>query len=492
MIRCRPSLTFPGPVFLVMGFISMLTLFAPATHASPTLSVEQPVYFLSPDEEPLLVAPGSYQVEVADAWLKLIPHEGGRAEALLLHAQSGTHGEELATPKVLLIPVEEQPDIRQLTLLLPDGTDLEAVGSMTGVWPRALLKGHLSGNISQRNPQLRPDLVITSYNHETNFLQVKNIGNAPAVFSQGGPLVSWFAEAPGGTVPAGGVIQPGQTITLNQSPPAAPPVGLRSWYCPGPVDPTQYAYIYPYSWPYALPQPNGPEGYSKSVLLVDPENRVQESNEVNNVYVASRPNPHQSVLQGSGSPDLIVSSVATNIQNQNGRWLTIGIKNIGSKTGYWCAKRDLNSNFAIGPELLKAYVDGSDIVANSPLTWTYSQSEPLILDPGEELTETKFFLRDATQNQYGIWSNGLQPGCHEVRLVLNRKSEFEGDRTCNNETFYHYASGGASCGTMKIMHTSSCTPLQRQPLSQKNELLRSPSQRPSLPSDLIQQKKTTP
>jgi hypothetical protein len=510
MIRCRPFFAFLSSVFLVMGFMSTLALFAQAAHASPTLSLEQPVYFLSPDEEPLLINPGTYEIEAAEAWLKLIPHAGGRTEALLLNAQSGTHGEKLATPKVLLTPIEEQPDLRQLTLLLPDGTGLEAVGSTSGVWPRALRKSRLSRSLLQRKQSILsqrvapttqrpatpsgPDLVITSYDVQTNVLQVKNIGNAPAVFSQGGPLVSWFTNAPGNNVPAGGVIQPGQTITLDRTPPNNPAFKWLHWYCPGPADPTQYAFIN-YTWEYSLPRPNGPEGYSQSALLVDPDNRAPESNEVNNVYVVSRPNPHQTVLQGSGNPDLIVSSVTVGpyVESGHGRSLNIRVKNVGSRTAYSCGKKISNSDQSSGAELLHGYVDGSDhfvphghTTANSLMIWHGVFYTPLTLHPGQELEES-FFLTDATQDQYGAWYAGLQSGCHEVRLVVNRESEFEGERACNNETFFYFPSGGASCSSTQVMRTSSCSLLQGQPISRQKEILRSPSQPPSLP----QQKKIT-
>ena len=103
---------------------------------SPTLELDKPIYFLSADEAPLVVAPGIYQVEAADPWLKLIPEGGAHNEAMLIAANPGTHEDEVATAQALIAPSEEQPDLQQLMLILPDGTGLAAVGSTTGIWPR--------------------------------------------------------------------------------------------------------------------------------------------------------------------------------------------------------------------------------------------------------------------------------------------------------------------------------------------------------------------
>ena len=120
---------------LLMG---ALPIFEQTALASPTISLEEPVHFFSPDEDPVVIEPGTYQVEAADAWLKLIPSGRSPIDAVLIQATRGTHEDEVATPQVLLTQSQDQPDLRQLVLSLPDGTGLEAMGSTTGVWPRGV------------------------------------------------------------------------------------------------------------------------------------------------------------------------------------------------------------------------------------------------------------------------------------------------------------------------------------------------------------------
>ena len=104
MIRWTTTYALLRLMLVVCCIITAFPNFSPNVLAASTLTLEQPVYFLSPDEEPRIVEPGTYQVEAADAWLKLIPAEGSRTEAVLLEATSGTHDNETATPEVVVDP----------------------------------------------------------------------------------------------------------------------------------------------------------------------------------------------------------------------------------------------------------------------------------------------------------------------------------------------------------------------------------------------------
>ena len=140
MISNKKSFIPLGLVLVVFGFVNPLTIGNQPALAATTFSLEQPVYFLSPDDEPFIVEPGTYQVEAAEVWLKLIPEKGPRTEAMLMDATSGTHDDEVSTPTVVMVPIEDNSDLRHLVLLLPDGRELSTVGSTTGIWPRAAWK----------------------------------------------------------------------------------------------------------------------------------------------------------------------------------------------------------------------------------------------------------------------------------------------------------------------------------------------------------------
>ena len=135
-MMCKTPFTSLRLTLMTLSMVVTLIVVPHPALAASTFTLEQPVYFMGPDEEPFLVAPGTYQVEAADAWLKLIPEKGPRTEAMLVDATSGTHDTDAATPEVVWTPDEAQPELRQLMLILPDGTGLAAVGSTTGIWPR--------------------------------------------------------------------------------------------------------------------------------------------------------------------------------------------------------------------------------------------------------------------------------------------------------------------------------------------------------------------
>ena len=82
----------------------------------------------------MLVQPGTYQLEVTEEWLRLVP--GERRDALLLVAHQLKHKEVLRAPKAVIQEGEE--DEHRIVLLLPGGHGLEAIGSVSGVRSRAV------------------------------------------------------------------------------------------------------------------------------------------------------------------------------------------------------------------------------------------------------------------------------------------------------------------------------------------------------------------
>jgi hypothetical protein len=116
--------------FLAMGN----PLLAAETRTGPLVKIETAIYFLTTDGSDVLVPPGTYQLEAAEEWLRLVP--GERRDALLLEAVLFQHEENLETAKALSQPREA--DEYRIVLLLPEGHGFEAIGSVSGVRSRAV------------------------------------------------------------------------------------------------------------------------------------------------------------------------------------------------------------------------------------------------------------------------------------------------------------------------------------------------------------------
>ncbi|MDH5426579.1 MAG: hypothetical protein OEY57_00180 [Nitrospirota bacterium] len=129
----QPFVKFLGSLILFWGSVGM----AHADRPNPlTVDFPTPIHFLTPGGEDVVIPAGMYQVEVAEAWLKLIPDGERRLEAILVDATSGTHEETLTESAVRLEGESENPDVFHLAMLLSDGTGLEAIGTQSGIRPR--------------------------------------------------------------------------------------------------------------------------------------------------------------------------------------------------------------------------------------------------------------------------------------------------------------------------------------------------------------------
>ncbi|MEJ2231394.1 MAG: hypothetical protein P8X46_09465 [Nitrospirales bacterium] len=102
--------------------------------------LEKPVHFLGPDGSDLLTQPGTYTVEAAEQWIRLIP--GERRDAILLEARQDNHEGDLNIPIALSLPgnAEEEADLHYIVLLLPDGQSLEAIGTYSGIRQRGFFR----------------------------------------------------------------------------------------------------------------------------------------------------------------------------------------------------------------------------------------------------------------------------------------------------------------------------------------------------------------
>ena len=150
------------------------------TITSTMIQLEQPVHFTAPDGGPVVVEPNDYHVEqTTESHLRLVPEKGGRP--ILLAAVTTTHDIEVSKPFPLLLALNE--DARNLVLLLPDGTALDAAGSLSGIQSRDLARppALTSPTNSIRQP-VRYDLATVSLDSDprnANHKRLPTIASAP-------------------------------------------------------------------------------------------------------------------------------------------------------------------------------------------------------------------------------------------------------------------------------------------------------------------------
>lgn len=132
----RPSIR---PILLFwLAFVVGGTTGVFANTTDSTVEFPEVIHFLTPAGDDVEVGPGMYQVQAAESWLKLLPDGEGPASAILVEATVGEHEEQLTEARVRLEPEAENSDVFHLAMLLTDGTGLEALGTGSGIRPRAL------------------------------------------------------------------------------------------------------------------------------------------------------------------------------------------------------------------------------------------------------------------------------------------------------------------------------------------------------------------
>ena len=108
--------------------------------ADTTVTLEQPVHFTTAEGSDVVLDAGSYAVEAAEEWLRVIP--GERREAWLLEAIHTTHEEPLDAPEAFA--THEEGDQQHIVLLLPGGIGFESIGSVSGIRSRAVTRQRTS------------------------------------------------------------------------------------------------------------------------------------------------------------------------------------------------------------------------------------------------------------------------------------------------------------------------------------------------------------
>jgi len=105
-----------------------------------TIELDTPVHFLAPDGSNLIVESGTYSVEPAEEWIRVM--SGERRDAVLIEARKGTHELELEQAMAMSVPgeTEDEKDNHYIMLLLPGGQSLEATGTYSGIRARGFFK----------------------------------------------------------------------------------------------------------------------------------------------------------------------------------------------------------------------------------------------------------------------------------------------------------------------------------------------------------------
>ena len=138
-----------------------------------TIELDTPVYFLAPDGSNVLIQPGTYIVEAAEEWLRVIP--GKRRDALLLKAMRTQHNEDLRSAKAVYQYGEA--DEYRIVLLLPGGKGLEAIGSVSGIRSRAVRRPPTS---RKRTQQQQASRIPTQSKKSTVIKNSKPIPKSPS------------------------------------------------------------------------------------------------------------------------------------------------------------------------------------------------------------------------------------------------------------------------------------------------------------------------
>lgn len=122
--------------FLVMALVSSLASITGQALADTTLQLDQPAHFTTAEGEDVVLDAGSYAIETADGAMRVQPaHDPPRTEGWVLTAFATRHTESLEQP--IAMSVLENTDDVHLLILFPDGTGLEAIGSISGLRSRA-------------------------------------------------------------------------------------------------------------------------------------------------------------------------------------------------------------------------------------------------------------------------------------------------------------------------------------------------------------------
>ena len=119
---------------------AVLKSHAAITDPLTTIELDKPVHFLAPDGSDVRMDAGTYAIEPAEEWIRLM--SGERHDAVLIEAKKGSHELEIEHTMAVSIPgnSEGQEDHHYVMLLLPGGQSLDATGTYSGIRERGFFK----------------------------------------------------------------------------------------------------------------------------------------------------------------------------------------------------------------------------------------------------------------------------------------------------------------------------------------------------------------
>ena len=129
-----------GVAFTLLILGAGLTSHAAITDPLTTIELDKPVHFLAPDGSDVRMDAGTYTIEPAEEWIRLMT--GERHDAILIEAKKGSHELEIEHTTAISIPgkSEGQEDHHYVMLLLPGGQSLDATGTYSGIRGRGFFK----------------------------------------------------------------------------------------------------------------------------------------------------------------------------------------------------------------------------------------------------------------------------------------------------------------------------------------------------------------
>jgi hypothetical protein len=162
-----------------------------------TVSLAQAVHFTDAKGQDVVVGPGSYRVESEGTdRIRLLSVETGGA--VVLDAVSFTHQQPVENPVPVTVPDPQQPDVLHLALVFPSGTGLEAIGTYSGVKPRAVTNTAIFMQTVQLTPPQTVQLTaavaappsIVIYEHPNFGGRSQTLGVGGYIFSELNDLAS--------------------------------------------------------------------------------------------------------------------------------------------------------------------------------------------------------------------------------------------------------------------------------------------------------------
>jgi hypothetical protein len=123
-------------VFLPWGLALAISL------SPTTITISQPVHFLTPDGTDVIVNPGNYDVGAVGNILRL--QSSNNKDPIHIQAGPAPFPDEVESPVAMAIPMPEEGIY--LALAVPEGTGLEAMGSYSGIQARG------AGLLQSRKP----------------------------------------------------------------------------------------------------------------------------------------------------------------------------------------------------------------------------------------------------------------------------------------------------------------------------------------------------